>query len=47
MEGTFSSVPEFLPLDGKAVLHSTAFHADDVVFHVERTNGTLMEDPGL
>ncbi len=33
--GTYSSVPELLPFSGKLVFRATAFHSDDVTFHID------------
>ncbi len=34
VDGTYSSVPELLPFSDRVVFRATAFHADDVTFHI-------------
>ncbi|MDD9801058.1 MAG: hypothetical protein OXU53_00665 [Deltaproteobacteria bacterium] len=45
VKGSLSSVPEFLPLDGKVVLRATAFHSDNVVFRTSQPMGAPLAIP--
>jgi len=47
VDGTFSWVPELLPLDGRVVLRATAFHSDNVTFRTEQPQGAPPALPGL
>ncbi len=41
VDGTYSSVPELLPFSDRMVIRATAFHEDNVTFHIRAKEGVL------